>query len=350
MREDFKSICKIDKFKPFNEVLYKDCYYHGLIPIFKCFVGFIESFLLNDICMYYTYYKDENKIGIRCDTIFQETEEEILSKYGIGVNKVKKTDTIVKDLAECISDNRPAIIRIDCFYEPLRLDSYQSFHASHAIPVYGYNLEAKYINILEAKFIDSVSYSENELQFADLEKAYQGYVDRFLDITEKDTLVSFYQKKSLCPEEYRELYNEQYVKFCKYLLNGQNRFIESQSSLKMFAADIQNILLNDTQAVSKLEYLISDLTSMINNMNIQRYLFIKIFQFEKELICYIDLIAGKWKSIRAILTKYKFKKRIDEKSVPVIEKKLNEIIELEEKRMKLLNDIILKDEKIVLLV
>ncbi|HAU87104.1 MAG TPA: hypothetical protein DCW90_16935 [Lachnospiraceae bacterium] len=325
----------IEGFEPFNEVLYKDCYYHGLIPVFKYFVGFIESFLLNDIRFYYSFKESENGIVIGCDSIFHIEEKENLLQYGIACHEVLETEHIVEDLVECISKNEPAIIRIDCFYEPLRMDSYNSFHASHAIPVYGYNLDKREFYILEAKFIDSVSYAKNSISFDDLERAYKGYIDRFYDGS-KNTLESFYIKEELTPEKYRSIYLQKYQAVCDSILTGKEKYEDSQSNLVKYKNRILDVLRsNEYESIGK-ENFINSLNNLINNLNMQRYLFNKVFQCDSDLIRCVDSITCNWKSIRAIIAKYKLRKKIEVKSIEAIEVKLQNLIELEQSKYNML--------------
>lgn len=122
----------VGKLKSFNEVMYKDCFYHALIPTFRHFTGFIEPLLLNDICLEYSIENQDKVPTLIMKNASSQSYSDIFEKFGISVKKSRiSSEKMIDHTIEVLNNDGIAIIRIDCFYEPLRIDSYQKYHAGH---------------------------------------------------------------------------------------------------------------------------------------------------------------------------------------------------------------------------
>lgn len=77
----------VGKLKSFNEVMYKDCFYHALIPTFRHFTGFIEPLLLNDICLEYSIENQDKVPTLIMKNASSQSYSDIFEKFGISVKK-----------------------------------------------------------------------------------------------------------------------------------------------------------------------------------------------------------------------------------------------------------------------
>lgn len=75
----------VGKLKSFNEVMYKDCFYHALIPTFRHFTGFIEPLLLNDICLEYSIENQDKVPTLIMKNASSQSYSDIFEKFGISV-------------------------------------------------------------------------------------------------------------------------------------------------------------------------------------------------------------------------------------------------------------------------
>lgn len=75
----------LDNFEPYNDIWYKNCFYHALFPIVTHFNRNISPFLINDIFIY-RYDKDKTGVKFTQEVLSKKSLLEILKSLGIIVN------------------------------------------------------------------------------------------------------------------------------------------------------------------------------------------------------------------------------------------------------------------------
>ena len=112
---------KITGVRPFNEFLFKSCYYHQLIAGLACFGIGYEEFLLSMFVF--------AKKSFELDT--HEVSEKEMEKF-LGY-RTKICNLTEKGLIRHIDRGRPVILGVDCFYLENRPDTYRQIHNPHFI-------------------------------------------------------------------------------------------------------------------------------------------------------------------------------------------------------------------------
>ena len=105
-----------------------------------------------------------------------KTDIELLLEEGIAVKTQDLSEDIVKDLTSSISNGNPAVIWIDCYYEPIRTDMYLKEHWAHMLLVYGFNEQEQTFDILEQKNREALLYERRTISYVDIVSSYNGYL------------------------------------------------------------------------------------------------------------------------------------------------------------------------------
>lgn len=318
---------------PFNEVMYKDCFYHAVLPIFRLFTGSIDPLLFNDICLEYCASISNGIPSLKMKNVGSNSMDIVFEKYGISVRKsVIQSEYLIDHIVQAINQNKIVVLRIDCYYEPLRKDSYHEYHAGHVIPVYGYNLENKTFRILEGDFIDSVVYSSKELEFNDLKNSYEGYLNNFH--TDNYTFYTFEKIKKTNERNLMDSRNS----FVQMISEHFGDYYNSIENLKKYKKMINDYLKKGYN--SHVSEIVTESNKLIDEVVVQKYIFAKLFDMTSEYDSTIDETIRLWKSIRAILTKYMFKKSMNDKSIEMLNEMLEQVYYNELKRYNLLEILI----------
>ena len=147
---------KIEGVQPFNKFSFRSCYYHQLIAALSCFGISFESVLLSSFVF----------AGKDFDLISKDISDTELEKI-LGY-KDKRSNVSKKKLVKLIKKNYPVIVGIDYYYLEGRSDTYNKLHAPHFILVYGYDLEADLLNVVDHDYRNSFNYIEKTISFNNL--------------------------------------------------------------------------------------------------------------------------------------------------------------------------------------
>lgn len=273
----------VGKLKSFNEVMYKDCFYHALIPTFRHFTGFIEPLLLNDICLEYSIENQDKVPTLIMKNASSQSYSDIFEKFGISVKKSRiSSKKMIDHTIEVLNNDGIAIIRIDCFYEPLRIDSYQKYHAGHVIPIYGYDNTRNMFDILEGDFVDSVVYDAKKLEYEHVRNAYKGYIEEFK--THNHTYYEF--KKVDNSVDYKKEYEVRKNNFTEYFQSNSDVFLESLKEINNYKQKLSNYFANGIN--DNISTIVTSFNRMLDEVVVQKYLFSKLFELPSEYSVVID--------------------------------------------------------------
>lgn len=321
----------VGKLKSFNEVMYKDCFYHALIPTFRHFTGFIEPLLLNDICLEYSIENQDKVPTLIMKNASSQSYSDIFEKFGISVKKSRiSSKKMIDHTIEVLNNDGIAIIRIDCFYEPLRIDSYQKYHAGHVIPIYGYDNTRNMFDILEGDFVDSVVYDAKKLEYEHVRNAYKGYIEEFK--THNHTYYEF--KKVDNSVDYKKEYEVRKNNFTEYFQSNSDVFLESLKEINNYKQKLSNYFANGIN--DNISTIVTSFNRMLDEVVVQKYLFSKLFELPSEYSVIIDETIRLWKAIRAIVTKSMFKKSITDKSLEMLNEMFDKQYKNECERLQML--------------
>lgn len=168
----------IKNMTPFSGVFFKDCFYNALFAAFNHFKRDIRPFLINDVTRY-LLYKDSVGEKLKIEFLSRLPIETIAQNTGIHLRPEENIHDIVPRICTAISQNMPVILRVDCFYEPIRLDMYQKTHWSHTLLIFGYDSSKSEFHVFEQENLNSLIYKHKTLSYHDVSLAYKGYLENF---------------------------------------------------------------------------------------------------------------------------------------------------------------------------
>ena len=312
------SVVKIDTIKPFNEIWFKNCYYSAYFPIIIALGETIVPLLTNQI---FEFHIDDYGY-ISFDEKIYEKEDEIENKLGIKVIKKIVVDDVIKRLKSSINKGNPVLLKVDCFYESTRLDTYKKIHAPHVITVYGYNDKSKEFCILDHDSINSIMYKEKTLPYSDIQKAYESFTDKYMEYSEY-SYYEYEKKENIDVHKIEELYKNNYIK--KDMLN--------EYKLRNLLYCIDKADLNIKKLVCEkdlngLNNQLNKLNELINNKKAEYYILKCVGYSQDKEIMYKKSIQT-WSLIRAIIAKFVFSKNFKETAINVLNNKLDELRDIE---------------------
>lgn len=163
-------------FKPYNRFWFSDCFYHSLAQIAGN-LGVIDS-LLTDEKIFFRFTEQEPYCQLELVREHFQGWVECFKRKGIEVDYIESdADTVSSRLKRSIDKKRPAILPIDCYYEPLRKDCYQKTHVAHNIVVNGYDDNNGCFLILEHTYENDLFYREATITYENAEQAYRSYFE-----------------------------------------------------------------------------------------------------------------------------------------------------------------------------
>lgn len=243
---------------------------------------------------------------------------QLLDNHGILLTMKVKEKDIVASLCYNMKNLLPTIIYVDCYYEKIRTDAYNVEHIPHALLVYGVDLKKQYFNIIEHDYKDSLLYKERRISFEDIKNAYTGFIDKFMDSYNN----TFFTYKNIKPpiNDIENIYHEKYINGMK---NNANLFVANLDFIERYRVKLINggFACDVDKHISNLNKVI-----MAKKIELYRNKKINIINTDVEKM---EEIESCWCSIRAMLLKYKFSKKISQQSIDAINSKLKNIIEYE---------------------
>lgn len=289
---------RLNNITPFSDFFFKDCMYQLVFTLFNFFdLSILPIILYSDIFL----VPDESsmlgqKIIFRNAVSFLSLLEEMKVEYRVCY----EAKSLLSGINSMLCLNIPTIVSVDCYYEAVRMDTYQRKHLDHTILVYGI-LDNKYL-ILEHEKETSLIYKPMELSEKDLIKANEKYIERYLNTSEDR--FSFFQIISADSDNLdivKRLLSMTYIGDWLYKLTRQIR----DSSEMIFENKLQLKLSNNCAETKVLQ---DDIDTLLSEIN-QRVNLLKILSYvmktsgfggDKEVI---DCIRG-WNLLQVAIVHY----------------------------------------------
>lgn len=317
-----KSLYRIE---PYNDLYFKSCFYNSMFSVINYYNKSIIPFLINSVPIYIYDCIEEERFSLEYMDTF--SREELLAKMDIVVFSKQNNTNIVEDIIDSINQNKPIIVNIDCFYMPIRTEYYLKSHWEHSILIYGYDNIKQIFNIIEQKYVDSLTYNKIELKYNDLINAYKG----FLNLSAKNLKRDSYREYGLNQND--DLINNdsnEYINiFRQNIYNNCEDINKGLQSLENFLLDFEAIFMDEMALRKNANNLISGLNIIINGKKVEKYKLEKLFSKEHALSNLVLEIENNWNSIRYTLVKYMFSSLYNQQNFEKLKSKLITIKETE---------------------
>jgi hypothetical protein len=292
----------LENIQPFNDVYYISCFYNSFFPVLTYFNKSIKPFLINDIIKYDYQWQD-------ADTAVKylplQHFENVLEDDGIKAEYKLQSQNIIGDIKASIDGGNPVIIWVDCYYEALRIDTYQKRHLSHTWLIFGYDDENQCCHIVEHSRSDNLSYEKRVISYWDVVNSYHGYLNRFQKESNDPSFYTFClsdaAKSTPSDGEYIEKYMENTA-------SRSNEIAKELDGLEAFINEACAFLMNEASMQAKAEKIMNILTSIINAKQVERYIFAQLFGEESEITKLMGEITEYWNDARKPISRYVFSK------------------------------------------
>lgn len=284
---------EISNINPINDIFFKNCFYNSAFPIIKHFNRDIITYLINSIPV----FNNSSKTGIISDYCDTKEIYDLLTDDGIICNYKTISENLLLDIKDSITKGRPVIIWVDCYYEPLRKDTYKKKHLGHTWLVYGYDDDNKQLKIIEHKYSDNLTYEKQIISYDDACICYKGY----LEMIGEKSKYSFYEfgvsddnKKSMTITE------KHFIQICiqnhGIILKNESATLEYIDSLYMYLTN--SVIENDTY-----NDVIKDISEMLKIRKVEEYLFKSILKENESLTIILNELINALTELRVYLLK-----------------------------------------------
>lgn len=305
-----------EAFRPFNDVLYKNCFYNQLFTCMNYLSASYYPILMNDV-----YYYADEKTSFRLESLSIKKEDDILKSVGICMEEKAYSTDFRSHVLGCLKKGSCAIVFIDCYYYPLKRDNYLRLHNPHAVSVIGCDFENKLLRIVDHNFETSLHYVEQTIDISCLERCCQEYNQFF------KREISWYEIYKTAPTETdRDCKAGLYWNYSRYMKNirdGMNRlgsFFDFYKSSVLCPQRLQEVI----------DPLSACITEIFQKIKARRYQFIKIGDLADPEITLLDNIVENWGYVYAVLGKYTLNSAYRESSFLFSIEKTQKILTAEE--------------------
>ncbi|MDE7396075.1 MAG: BtrH N-terminal domain-containing protein [Clostridiales bacterium] len=127
--------------EPFNDFVFRSCYYHQLVAGLTSLGVEKDGILLNWFIFMHDDFVTEGREFF--------TDRALQKALGY---RVKKCNINRKKLLRSIDDGKPVIVGVDSYYLESRPETYQKCHSLHFILAYGYNEEQDTIDAVDHSY------------------------------------------------------------------------------------------------------------------------------------------------------------------------------------------------------
>lgn len=313
----------LEGFKPFNDIVFKSCFYSAFFPIVRYYAKSINPFLANE-AIYYKYVLDN---GTRTFDLLSTPIiglEQLAEGIGIYIQKKDANIDLISSLKASIESNKPVILSVDSYYESIRPDTFLKIHWPHNLLIHGYNEKRKEFNIIEHENRMNLSYKNCMISYSDLERAFYNYPDRYknIDIVNSninelqythDKKFPVYYEFSLNDENTLDYSNESIytekgckINLIKQYIDAKELILSGMELLKEFKYDFEKIIMDEAELKENAQMLSELLSNIINTKKIELYRFVEIFGVNEEIQKLLEGIIGLWANIRSIILKFEY--------------------------------------------
>ncbi|WP_010250906.1 AMP-binding protein [Acetivibrio cellulolyticus] len=318
----------INNVEPFNDVFYRSCYLNSLIPIVRHFNKDLMPLLVNDIIGY--QYKNGDMQNI-IQYMPVEPVEKILDNIGIKSLSSSDDSNLCDRINTAISNGRPVVLWIDCFYSPVRVDAYNKSHFEHCILIYGYDNTKRVYSVIEHRHRDNLSYEKKLIPYQDIINCCKGYVNDFYGKKVDMPVYSEYYSVCTTPgriENPDELKTYKHI-FNANMINRKDGIFKGIYSMKDYCKDFENITGSEEMLEKHAESIFSGINNVINIKQVERYRLDKLYGETFEGIGMLDEILADWSEVRKMTAKYVYSSVYKKESFSYAVEKLKEIYEKE---------------------
>lgn len=332
----------LNNIEPFNDMFYKNCFFSSLFPVVYHFGKSILPLLFNDVIV---YKYDEQESGVKFNIEFMQNKEmdHLLGEVGINCRALASCDELIPSIISALSGNKPVIVRVDCFYESIRSDTYRNYHWPHSLLVYGYEQSEQTFDIIEHQTRDKLMYEKLKIGFSDILESYKGYLNNFHENKEAPTYFEFSPKQIIggfCSEN-SEGENKYVSEYTCEVLRKKDMIYESLESINQIRENFSGVVSDDSSLRENIDDLFVGINNIINAKKVEKFRLTHLCSGSCEAADLMEAIISSWSVIRLTVTRFKFSSKYNPKALSAAVDKFKEIYDLEYRYNNLLFDMLM---------
>lgn len=303
---------QIKDIEPFNDTFFKHnllrgCFYTALFTVIRFSGRSVLPFLVNEI---YLYDYDENKFNLTIKNKPLKADKEIMDSEGLRADSKLRSDDLIKDIELAVSNNRPVVAVIDCYYDPTRKDAYMKEHLAHWTLTYGFNCDEETLDIMHHVNKASLYYEKASAGYNHMVESYNGFFENMYEPVKMNlengidfpTYYEYYFDKGSCGHA-ASVYLATYA--YNIILNKCLIFDKIQE-LNHFIDDARKLIVNPDTLSENTDKLMSIINDIITIKRVELYTISELKQIQVETVEILDNIVKDWEFVRAMIVKYKF--------------------------------------------
>ena len=309
---------KLNGIKPFNDFLFRSCYYHQLMAAYSRY-GNEKIWLMNHLPVY-SLDKDGITISVEEVDIYGEREIENIT----GIRQIKKATSkdIIREIIKSIDYGMPIILAVDCYHLSYREDTYKKRHIIHFMLIYGYDKVKKKLIANEPKHHNDAIYHETETDFSDVRNAFESYQKKLYK-NQKAGIIKIKKiaNKKILPDVGR---------YKNAVLQNRNKIEQGFYDLQKFFNSVLSLLENKDELMLLAQKIIDCLSHLRETKLLQKFQTVLIYGTD-ELNDTFEKITENAMFMSMLLMKIKVMNFLNEKSAEKIKQRISDTTELERK-------------------
>ncbi len=312
--------------EPFNDIFYLNCFFNSLFPVLKYYKCDIGVVMANTMITYSSIVENDSFPLLDVDYININETEAILSEMGVLYDTTDDITDITNWVKNGIDLQRPVIVWVDGYFEPLRKDAYRQTHIQHTLVVYGYNDDKGIFYIIEHSNADSLDYKYQSISYVDFIECCKGYTQ----ISEMPLAYKFfitdttYESEGAIKEKFLASISQRYDVMEKNIL-----------SFKYCMNEYMNILFEQDKLSENINYIIDVFNYVINAKRVEKYRS-ELFEIEQKIIDVLNEQIENGKLVRNALTKMMFTRSYKPEQLTQLTEKIQFLMDSEQKYYSIL--------------
>ncbi|MDT0125300.1 BtrH N-terminal domain-containing protein [Paenibacillus sp. RRE4] len=317
----------IEGIEPYNELFFDNCFYNSFFPIIRAFHKDELPFFLNENIVY-ELSQNANEAVIGCRYRQKHSFAELVESLYLGALTKHRSEDVTADIKSAISKGRPVILWVDCYYEPIRLDTYLKEHWPHTLLVYGFDDNEQTFQVIEHKHKENLSYEKQSLSYHDLQEAYRGYLQYFIS----EGHLTFYEIHELDGQELisGEFGKIEAVKHLSDLYSSQVGDVDKRglAQLQKFEDTVKHLQEEQYSSATYYSKVVAGLNKIINCKKVEKIRMAKLID-DPSILGTMEEIVNLWVQVRAVVAKTLYTNRMGSHIWPGILEKLSKLVSLE---------------------
>lgn len=318
---------KLDGIEPFNEIFYKDCFFNSFFAVANYFKRNGDRIFANDTFVYSQTDK-KDPLNLEVEYITDEALVDLIEQCGIKTRNVVISNDIIRDIKMAIAFDKPAVVSVDCYYEPIRRDTYQKKHWAHMLLVYGYDDSQQVLNIIEHTDINGLDYTHKTIAYEDMIECYNGLHANFNIREGYPSFMEFYAEDT-------NFISDNEIKYhnilARNMMKNKEILFTRLKRIKEFEEEVNSVIISETDLSLNIDKLSFIFTELLKAKYAETYRISKIIEIDAGVNESMNKIINSIKLMKNIIDKYKYSKIYREKSIKTISDEFSGLYDLEVK-------------------